>query len=150
MKHLQQRLLVTIVCGLLLLLPGGGLAQDATPGDPECVPNELNGNCLILAPPGNRVDRGTPVFSNPASIDNPLFPIGDLESVLLMGTVDDLPFRVEVTLLPTTKTIEWNGQQVETLVSQYTAYLDGRIFEVALDWYAQSDDGSVWYCGEDG
>ena len=41
------------------------------------------------------------------------------------------------------------GQPVETLVSQYVAYLDGRIEEVALDHYAQADDGSVWYFGED-
>ncbi|OGT28789.1 MAG: hypothetical protein A2Z17_05400 [Gammaproteobacteria bacterium RBG_16_66_13] len=35
------------------------------------------------------------------------------------------------------------------MVSQYAAFQDGRILEVALDWYAQSDDGSVWYLGED-
>ena len=37
----------------------------------------------------------------------------------------------------------------QTLVSQYLAYLGGRIQEVALDFYAQADDGSVWYFGED-
>ena len=41
------------------------------------------------------------------------------------------------------------GQMVETLVSQYVAYLGGRIHEVAYDLYAQADDGSVWYFGED-
>jgi hypothetical protein len=30
------------------------------------------------------------------------------------------------------------------VLSQYLAYLDGRITEVALDRYAQADDGSVW------
>ena len=35
------------------------------------------------------------------------------------------------------------------LVSQYTAFLDGRITETAIDLYAQADDGSVWYLGED-
>jgi hypothetical protein len=29
------------------------------------------------------------------------------------------------------------------------AYQDGRLVEVALDRYAQADDGSVWYLGED-
>jgi hypothetical protein len=29
------------------------------------------------------------------------------------------------------------------------AYLDGRLDEVAIDRYAQADDGSVWYLGED-
>ncbi|MBJ7341545.1 MAG: hypothetical protein JHC64_27880 [Mycolicibacterium sp.] len=32
---------------------------------------------------------------------------------------------------------------------QYVAYLDGRLQEVAIDRYAQADDGSVWYFGED-
>ena len=41
------------------------------------------------------------------------------------------------------------GRPVETLVSQFVAYLDGRIDEVAVDRYAQADDGSVWYFGED-
>jgi hypothetical protein len=45
--------------------------------------------------------------------------------------------------------VTWEGQQVQVLVSQYVAYLDGRIEEVALDRYAQADDGSVWYFGED-
>ncbi|MGI8460203.1 MAG: hypothetical protein ACR2OC_01005 [Solirubrobacterales bacterium] len=34
-------------------------------------------------------------------------------------------------------------------MSQYFAYIDGRIEEAALDYYAQADDGSVWYMGED-
>jgi hypothetical protein len=37
---------------------------------------------------------------------------------------------------------------VDTLVSQYAAFLGGRIHEVASDSYAQADDGSVWYFGE--
>jgi hypothetical protein len=43
----------------------------------------------------------------------------------------------------------WQGKTVDTAVIQYVAYLDGRIHEVAIDWYAQADDGSVWYFGED-
>src|ERR687898_1648514 len=82
-------------------------------------------------------------------VTNPLFPVSRQEPVLMVGRVDDKPFRPEVTLLPETRIIEWQGQRVETLVSQYTAYLDGRIHEVAYRTYAQADDGSVWYFGED-
>jgi hypothetical protein len=57
--------------------------------------------------------------------------------------------RVETTLLPRTKSIRVNGRKVETLASQYVAWLDGRIHEVAIDWYAQDDLGAVWYFGED-
>ena len=104
---------------------------------------------LPTAPASARVDLGQPSFSNPTNVTNPLFPISQLARVLLLGSVDGLPLRVETTLLPYTRTIELDGTEVETLVSQYVAFLDGRILEVALDWYGQADDGSVWYFGED-
>ena len=105
---------------------------------------------LPVAPDAERVDLMAPPFSNPTSVTNPLFPISRLDSVVLNGRVDGKAFRTETTLLPDTRVIEWSpGQCVRTLVSQYVAYLDGRIQEVALDFYAQADDGSVWYFGED-
>ena len=83
-------------------------------------------------------------------VTNPLIPIGKLQSAVLNGTIDGKPFHTETTLLPYTRLFEWPaGHQVETLVSQYVAFLDGKIQEVALDYYAQADDGSVWYFGED-
>jgi hypothetical protein len=45
--------------------------------------------------------------------------------------------------------IEVDGSAIETLVSQFVSYQDGRIHEVATDWYAQGDDGAVYYLGED-
>jgi hypothetical protein len=90
-----------------------------------------------------------PSFSHPTQITNSLFPVSRQESVLMLGKVDGKPFRTEVTLLPFTRIVVWEGQQVETAVSQYLAYLDGRIQEIAYDLYAQADDGSVWYFGED-
>jgi len=101
------------------------------------------------APASKRVDLRTPSFSHSTEITNPLFPISELHSALLLGHVDGKPFRTETTLLPGTQTVSWNGRQVEVLVSQYVAYLDRRLEEVALDRYAQADDGSVWYFGED-
>lgn len=101
------------------------------------------------APDSQRVDLTRPSFSNPTKVTNPLFPIGRLPSVVLVGQVDGEPFRSETTLLPETRTVEWEGRRIETLVSQYTAYRNGRIEEVAIDRYAQADDGSVWYLGED-
>lgn len=131
------------------VLPASVRAQDATPAEPECISIEDGEGCLPVAAKGERVDVATPTFSDPTSITNPLFPISDLHSAILLGAVDGQLFRVEVTLLSEPKTIDIDGQPVEALVSQYVAYLDGQIHEVALDWYAQADDGSVWYLGED-
>ena len=82
---------------------------------------------LPVARDDDRADLVAPPFSDPTTVTNPLFPISDLHSALLNGTVDNQPFRVETTLLPDTRIIEWSpGQCVKTLVSQYVAYLDGR------------------------
>ena len=133
---------------------GAGPCQDTTTTkvpQPTAAHLEAAGLAkLPVAPDARRVDLVAPPFSDPTSVTNPLFPISKLHSVILNGRVGGEPFRVETTLLPDTRVIEWRpGQCVRTLVSQYVAYLDGRIEEVALDFYAQADDGSVWYFGED-
>ena len=38
--------------------------------------------------------------------------------------------------------------KIETRVTHFVAYGDGRILEVAFDFFAQAVDGSVWYFGE--
>jgi len=107
-------------------------------------------DAAVAGPPDDSmVDLAVPTFSNPTSITNPLFPISELEQVVQLGTEAGHDLRNEVTLLPETRTIEWNNQQVETLVSQFVAYQDGRVLEVAVDFFAQADDGAVWYFGED-
>ena len=61
-----------------------------------------------LAPDSQRVDLTYPSFSNPTRVTNPFFPIGNLNAVIL-GEVGGEPLRIETTLLPLRKTIEWNG-----------------------------------------
>jgi hypothetical protein len=101
------------------------------------------------APADKRVDLAVPSFSHSTEITNPLFPITHGRSAVLLGHVDGKPFRTETTVLPGTQTVDWNGRRIPVLISQYMAYLDGRLDEVAIDRYAQADDGSVWYLGED-
>jgi len=114
-----------------------------------CLPAADSPNTFNPAPESARVDLATPTFSDSTNITNPLFPVSLLPKTILLGRVDGQPLHVEYSLLPGTRTIDWSGQHVETVVVQYVAHLNGRIEEVALDWYAQADDGSVWYFGED-
>jgi hypothetical protein len=148
---------VVLAVGLAAVLAsgdGGGTAAPTRPATiPQATPAELAAAGLDefpLARPDERVDLAMPTFSNPTKVTNPLFPIGNLQSAILSGTVEGKDFKTETTLLPKTEFLVGpSGRPVETLVSQYVAYLDGRIEEVALDHYAQADDGSVWYFGED-
>jgi hypothetical protein len=102
-----------------------------------------------LAPDSRRVDLAVPSFSRPTRISNPLFPIGHLRSALILGRFNGRPLRIETTLLPGRRTVHWSGRRIETLQSQFLAFLDGRIYEVAVDKYAQDDNGAVWYLGEE-
>jgi len=109
------------------------------------------GDCgdLPTQPDSVRVDLYDPSFSDPINADNPLFPVGELDRVVLLGSVEGEPLRVETTRLHGTRTVAIKGQEVETIISQYVAWVGGRIHEVALDFYAQDDQGAVWYFGED-
>ncbi|MDQ3717125.1 MAG: hypothetical protein M3381_14125 [Actinomycetota bacterium] len=130
------------LAGVLLLSGcGNGNSPAGTSATPE--------STLQTAPDSARIDLDMPTFSDPTTITNPLFPISELTQVVQVGTEGDVALRHEITLLPEIKTIEWEGQQIDTLVSQFAAYGDGRILEVARDFFAQADDGSVWYFGED-
>ena len=104
---------------------------------------------LPIAPPSKRIDLFTPVFSRSTSVTNPLFPISNLSQAILVGAADGEPLRIETTLMPKTLRVRVGNGSVETLASQFVAYVGRRIHEYALDRYAQADDGSVWYFGED-
>ena len=145
-----------VVAAVMAVTGCGGGSDDDSPGSaPVPQPSRRDFAAaglskLPVAPTSQRVDLVAPPFSDPTHVTNPLFPISELRSTVLAGRIDGKPFHTETTLLPYTRMIEWPpGHSVETLVSQYTAFLDGRIQEVALDYYAQADDGSVWYFGED-
>jgi len=123
----------------------GGCDGGAAPAEGSGSPTQS----FSAAPESARVDLEKPTFTSPTSITNPLFPVTGRAQTVQLGSEAGDPLRVEITLLPATKTIDWDGQSVQTLVSQFVAYLDGHVVEVATDYFAQADDGSVWYLGED-
>lgn len=145
------RALVALCTGALLV---AACADEKTATSAECIKvvdeaGKPSDACLPVAPEADRVDLGAPVFGKPTQITNPLHPTSLVDQVIMGGHVDGKPFRTEVTRPPGTKPIPVRGTPVDAAIIQYVAYLDGRIHEVALDWYAQADDGSVWYLGED-
>jgi hypothetical protein len=154
MNAIGGRFVALAICTPLVSALSIACSGDSAPVAADCIKvveesGQTTDECLPIAPDSERVDLVAPAFSKPTPITNPLHPTSNVKQVIMGGHVDDKPFRTEVTLLPATKPIAWQGQTVDTAVIQYVAYLDGRIHEVAIDWYAQADDGSVWYFGED-
>ena len=141
-----QRVALATIAAATVIPVATAVASTPPTSEPD---EETQPTLLPLAADDQRVDLEPPRFSDPTTVDNPLFPISDLHSAVLLGNNEGHPIRIETTLMPYTVTIDVDGQPVEALESQFVAYEDGRIVEVATDWYAQDDDGAVWYLGED-
>lgn len=96
-----------------------------------------------------RVLRGVS-FSHPRQITNPFLPLATVKQDILMGTEEGKKVRVERTARPEVrKTFQVGKQTVESLAFEDRAYEDGELVEVALDYFAQDDKGTVYYLGED-
>ena len=95
------------LCGtaLVVTLLVGGVAQSGVGRAASNVFASTSGTPAAADPTVSkrRVDLATPMFSDPTSITNPLFPVGDLAQVLQLGSDKDGSLRHEITLLPATR-----------------------------------------------
>ena len=88
-------------------------------------------------------------FSNPTTIGNTYLPLSKFTRCELRGVADDGTRERSVkTLLKRTRAFTIDGQRVEAAVIQDRAFEDGKLVERTLDYFAQSDDGTVHYLGE--
>ncbi|MGH8968682.1 MAG: hypothetical protein ACRDV1_01895 [Actinomycetes bacterium] len=136
-------MLIAVATGLLILgaaLAGFGFAVDD--------PAPVRPNASASEPLDKGRNAPIPSFSDPTAITNPWFPISDLGGYDLVGTEEGKPYRADIVLLERTKSIEWAGGTTKVAVARHRAYLDGELTEVAYDYFAQGDDGGVWYFGE--
>ncbi len=88
-------------------------------------------------------------FSHPRDITHPFLPLASLKQDILEGHEGGKKVRIERTILPeATKTFKIGGQTVAALVMQDSEIVDGELEEVTLDYFAQDDNGTVYYLGE--
>jgi hypothetical protein len=90
-------------------------------------------------------------FGDSPNIDNPYFPVVPgakytyRADVVDEDTGDVSTEDIIVEMLPQTRTIVG----VRVRVVRDRVFEEGRITEDTFDWYAQDDNGNVWYFGED-
>jgi hypothetical protein len=96
------------------------------------------------------VAEGSGFSAASATVDNPLFPLSSVPRTVFEGTERDsetgetIELRVESRVLEETKRVAG----VEVAVVDVNEYEDGDPVEHTLDYYAQDDEGNVWYFGE--
>jgi hypothetical protein len=94
--------------------------------------------------------KAAPRFSHPRNITNPWLPLASLKQDILEGKEGGKTLRVERTLKPEVhKTFPIGQQTVESLAMEDREFENGQLAEVTLDYFAQADDGTVYYLGED-
>jgi hypothetical protein len=89
-------------------------------------------------------------FSRPREITNPYLPLATVKQDVLEGMEDGEKIRVERRMKPNKRrTYTFGDEEVESLVFEDRVYVNGKLAEVALDFFAQDDHGTVYYLGED-
>ena len=85
-----------------------------------------------------------------ALLDNPYFPLASLGTLVYEGeeldaeTGETIQIRIEATVLAETDVVAG----VEVTVVEVKDFEDGELVERTLDYYAQHNDGTVYYFGE--
>lgn len=108
--------------------------------------------CLILALGAGAalasVPTGTPTFTDPLNITNTFMPFQPGGVKVFQG-VDQGAKTVVVDLyLAETRTFTFNGASVECRVLREIAFEDGQLVEISDNYFAQADNGTVYYFGE--
>ena len=90
-------------------------------------------------------DFGAATFTNPTQIDNTYLPFVPGTAYTYEAETEDGTERIVVEVLGETRQVAG----VTCVVARDRVYLDGVLIEDTHDWYAQDDDGNVWYMGEE-
>ena len=89
-------------------------------------------------------------FTHPTEITNPYLPLSNLKQDIIEGTEGGKKTRVERTARPDLhKTFKIRDQSIESLVVEDRAFENGKLTEVTIDYFAQDDNGTVYYLGEE-
>ena len=104
---------------------------------------------LAAAPaqsPGRASDG--PLFSRPLAIDHAFCPFPDQALHVLKGMVGSEGTLELAEFSPRTRAFAWSGQEIECRTVFEWEFFFGFLLEASANYYAQADDGSVYYFGE--
>ena len=112
----------------------------------RCMPVAL---CAILvAALAGWSHAASPTFGDPLNITNPFHPFQPGGVKVFTGMADGSRTTIVDIYLTTTRTFSLNGTSVPCHILQETEFGDGVRSEISQNYFAQADDGAVYYFGE--
>src|SRR5262249_7058160 len=94
-------------------------------------------------------EQKRPLFTHSTEITNAYLPLSSLHRDILEGKEGSKKIRVERTMKPGTREFTIEGKKVMARIMEDREFEEGKLKEVTLDYFAQADDGAVYYLGED-
>ena len=123
MLFTRSHLSALLACGLIVSLCSGGRLVASVPTTP-------------------------PTFTTPLTIDNPVMPF-EVDGVQShRGRSDGENTAVVALFKAATRDFSWGGGTVATRILQETEFEAGVLSEISQNFFAQADDGTVYYFGE--
>jgi hypothetical protein len=92
--------------------------------------------------------QSPPSFSSPLEIDHPYLPFVEHRIRLYRQVRGEGVLHVIDVFHAHTRTFTWQGDEIACRVLEEREVADGEILEISQNYFAQADDGSVWYFGE--
>jgi hypothetical protein len=127
------------VCGLLLGC-GGSASAPSAPQTPQVTKAAQSAQASQSA--------GNGQFSQPLAVDNPMFPLAVGTQFNYQGKIvqdgESKPHTVTFTVTDVSKVVDG----VQTVVAWDRDFLEGKLQEQELAFFAQDDQGNVWNFGE--
>lgn len=93
-------------------------------------------------------DIGTATFSDPTNIDNEYFPMIPGTHYVYEGYTEEAGRKIPHTIVFTVTDLVKEILGVRTVVAYILDYSDGQLVEAEVAFYAQANDGTVWFMGE--
>jgi len=120
---------------------GMGIVAEEKPGEPDRL--EYRGAFDLTD--ASLPDIGDATFTDPSQITNPFFRLPPGAVWEYEKDTDEGLEEILIEVLPLTRPV----MGIECAVVRVREYLDGVLQEDTHDWYAQDDEGNVWYMGEE-
>jgi hypothetical protein len=103
---------------------------------------------LLLPAAGGETSSVAPTFSAPTEITNVYAPFQPGAVKVYAGRSEGAALVIVDLFLPETRAFMLAGKPVECVTLQETEFEDGVISEISRNFFAQADDGAVYYFGE--
>lgn len=141
-------LMVASACGAATPAASGAQPPLAAERYETNVPEQEPTDEPVVDPEFARPDFGLARFDNPTVIDNKYFPLIPGTQWVYEGVTEEggrqIPHSIIFTVTDLTKEV----LGVRSVVAYIVDYSDGQLVEAEIAFYAQDNDGNVWFMGE--